>query len=111
MNKLIVTLVVAALALHAFSQEREGTYEYGRGRGRRPNPDVKLHRFSTTIKKERPQLNQETRDLIAAYRRDPSDANRAALRRQVTKNYDAVIARKATAGYPTVTFRVVREDR
>ena len=122
MNKLIVTLVVAAFALNAFAQEREGTHEYGRGRGRmhgygrgrdhgrggydrergqdreygrrRPNPDAKLHRFSTTVEKERPQLNQETRDLIAAYRRDPSEANRAALRRQVAKNYDAVVARK-----------------
>ena len=116
MNKLFFTLVVAALALNTFAQEREGTHEYGRGRGRmhgygrgrdrgrggsdrergqdheygrrRPNPDAKLHRFSTTIEKERPQLNQETRDLIAAYRRDPSEANRAALRRQVAKNYD-----------------------
>ena len=122
MNKLIVTLVLAALALNTFAQEREGTHEYGRGHGRmhghgrgrdrgrggydreggqdhsygrrRPNPDAKLHRFSTTIEKERPQLNQETRDLIAAYRRDPSEANRAALRRQVAKNYDAVVARK-----------------
>ena len=122
MNKLIITLVIAALALNAFTQEREGTHEYGRGRGRihgygrgrdrgrgeydreggqdhsygrrRPNPDAKLHRFSTTVEKERPQLNQETRDLIAAYRRNPSEANRAALRRQVAKNYDAVVARK-----------------
>ena len=58
------------------------------------NPEAKLHRFSTTIEKERPQLNQETKDLIAAYRRNPSDENRAALRRQVAKNYDAIVARK-----------------
>ena len=58
------------------------------------NPDAKLHRFSTTIEKERPQLNQETKDLIAAYRRNPSDENRAALRKQVAKNNDAIVARK-----------------
>ena len=58
------------------------------------NPDAKLHRFSTTIEKERPELNQETKDLIAAYLRNPSDENRAALRRQVAKNYDAIVARK-----------------
>ena len=34
MNKLIITLVIAALALNTFAQEREGTHEYGRGRGR-----------------------------------------------------------------------------
>ena len=97
MNKLIFTLAVAALALGTIAQERGRMYERGRRRdnGRmRANPNAKLHRFSTTIEKERPQLNQETKDLIAAYRRDPSDENRAALRRQVAKNYDAVVARK-----------------
>ena len=103
MNKLIITLVITALALSTFAQERERMYRYGRGPRRdrpqeggrwRPNPDAKLHRFSTTVEKERPQLNQETKDLIAAYRRNPSEENRAALRRQVAKNYDAVVARK-----------------
>ena len=61
---------------------------------RRVNRDAKLHRFSTTIEKERPQLNEETKRAIAAYRRDPSDENRAALRKQVERNYDAVLARK-----------------
>ena len=61
---------------------------------RRANPEAKLHRFSTTIEKERPQLNEETKRLIAAYRRDPSEANRAALKAQVERNYDAVVARK-----------------
>lgn len=61
---------------------------------RRANPDAKLHRYSTTIEKERPQLNEETKRLIAAYRRDPSQANYAALKKQVERNYDAVVARK-----------------
>ena len=61
---------------------------------RKANPDAKLHRYSTTIEKERPQLNDETKQAIAAYRRDPSDANRAALRKQVERNYDAIVARK-----------------
>ena len=97
MNKLIITLAVSALAICTFAQ---GGGE-GRRRGRpqerggmETNPDAKLHRFSTTVEKERPQLNQETKDLIAAYRRNPSDENRAALRRQVAKNYDAIVARK-----------------
>ena len=97
MNKLIITLAVSALAICSFAQEHgeNGSRRSPRERGRmQANPEAKLHRFSTTIEKERPQLNQETRDLIAAYRRDPSDANRAALRKQVAKNYDAVVARK-----------------
>ena len=58
------------------------------------NPEAKQFRYSTTIEKERPELNEETKRCIAAYRRDPSDANYAALKRQVEANYDAVIARK-----------------
>ena len=84
MNRITITLVVSMLSLSMVAQEPP----------RQVNPEAKLHRFSTTIEKERPELNQETKDLIAAYRRDPSDANRAALRRQVAANYDAVVARK-----------------
>ena len=84
MNKVIITFIATALTFGAFAQ----------GHNRRPNPEARLHRFSTTVEKERPHLNQETKDLIAAYRRDPSDANYAALRAQVAKNYDAVVARK-----------------
>ena len=97
MNKLIITLAVSALAICTFAQERGESRRRGRPRergGMQANPEAKLHRFSTTIEKERPQLNQETKDLIAAYRRNPSEENRAALRRQVAKNYDAVVARK-----------------
>ena len=71
-----------------------GTAGVADGAPRRANPDAKLHRYSTTIEKERPQLNEETKRLIAAYRRDPSEANRAALKAQVERNYDAVVARK-----------------
>ena len=58
------------------------------------NPDAKLHKFSTVIEKERPELDEETKRLISQYRRNPTEANRAALRRQVEKRYDAVVARK-----------------
>lgn len=60
----------------------------------KPNAEAKLHKYSTVIEKERPELNEGTRRLIAAYRRDPSEANLTALREQVAKNYDAVLARK-----------------
>ncbi|MCX7919033.1 MAG: SUMF1/EgtB/PvdO family nonheme iron enzyme [bacterium] len=59
-----------------------------------PNGEAKQFKFSTTIEKERPELNEETKRLIAAYRRDPSEANLAALRKQVEVNYDKVIMRK-----------------
>ena len=58
------------------------------------NPDAKLHKFSTVVEKERPELDEETKRLIAEYRRNPTEANRAALRRQVEKRYDAVVERK-----------------
>lgn len=58
------------------------------------NPEAKQFRYSKTIEKERPELNEETKALISAYRRDPSASNYRALRIQVEKNYDKVIARK-----------------
>ena len=67
----------AILSLATLAQERRGR--------RRPNGEARMHRFSTTVEKERPQLNEETKRLIAFCRRDPTDAN--------------------------VTLRVVREDR
>ena len=59
-----------------------------------PAREGKLFRRNTTIEQERPQLNEETRKLISAYRRNPSEQNLAALRKQIEKNYDTVIARK-----------------
>ena len=88
MKKLMIALAVSVLAF-AVVDAAEG------GRRRmRANPDAKLHRFSRTVERDRPELNQATKDLISAYRRNPSDANRAALRRQVAANYDAVVQRK-----------------
>jgi len=66
----------------------------GSAQNRQVNPEAKQFRYSTTIEKERPELNEATKACIAAYRRDPSAENYAALQRQVEANYDAVIARK-----------------
>lgn len=54
----------------------------------------KAFKFSTTIEKERPELGNETKQLIAAYRRNPTNDNYNALRKQVEINYDKVLARK-----------------
>ena len=51
----------------------------GAGKSHHPTEGAKLHKFSTTVERERPELNEETRALINAYRRDPSEANRKAL--------------------------------
>ncbi len=59
-----------------------------------PNEEAKLFKFSTTIEKERPQLNKETKSLISAYRRDPSKENLMALRKQVEINYHKIVERK-----------------
>lgn len=91
MNKLIIMLALATLTFSVFAGEVGEMRDRGR---RQPNTEAKQHRFSSAMKKGRPKLNQETKDLIAAYRRDPSDANRAALRRQVAANYDAAVERK-----------------
>ena len=82
MNEAIIICVTANLSLATLAQERRG------------NGEACMHRFSTTVEKERPQLNEETKRLIALCRRDPTEENLAALRHQVAANYDAVVARK-----------------
>lgn len=56
--------------------------------------EAKQFMFNSTIEKERPELNEETKRLISAYRCAPTEANLAALRKQVEINYDKVIERK-----------------
>lgn len=88
-NSLIVSVMfVAFLALgvkEASAAERANLPPRGVGQSLRPG---------TMVERERPQLNEETRRLIAAYRLDPTQDNYDALRKQVAANYDQVIARK-----------------
>lgn len=77
--KILATAAIAASAFAAFAA---------------PNPEAKMHRLSATIEKERPKLDSETMRLIAAYRKNPSEGNRAALKKRVEANYDKVLARK-----------------
>jgi len=58
------------------------------------NPQAKSFRYSTTVEKERPQLDDITRGLIAAYQKNPTEANKQALRKQIGINYDKVLAKK-----------------
>ena len=100
------------------------------------NSEAKSFRHSTTIEKERPQLDDVTRKLIADYQKNPTEANKQALRNQIGINYDKVIAQKKAKavkggswdssrtdcrteertegrninnGYDNVGFRIVRE--
>lgn len=58
------------------------------------NPEAKSFKYSTTIEKERPALDDITRNLILAYRKNPTEENKQALRRQIALNYDKVLAKK-----------------
>ena len=58
------------------------------------NPEAKTFRYSTTVEKERPVLDDVTKGLIAAYRQNPTEANKQALRKQIAINYDKVVAKK-----------------
>ena len=60
----------------------------------RVNPEAKSFKYSTTVEKERPQLDDVTRDLIAAYQKNPTEANKQALLKQIAINYDKVVAKK-----------------
>ncbi len=99
-RKTIVTCALAALCLVAFAQEEHGRHRPNGGeRPRRhvregENGDRKMHRASESGERRRPQLSEETRKLIAAYRRDPTEANKAALRKQVEADYEKRIEHK-----------------
>ena len=58
------------------------------------NPEAKSFRYSTTVEKERPVLDDITKGLIAAYQKNPTEANEQALRNQIAINYDKVLAKK-----------------
>ena len=75
-----IALMVCVAGLTAFAAEK--------------NPEAKQFKYSTTIEKERPELDETTLKLISEYRRNPTEANRVALKKQVEKNYDAVLAKK-----------------
>jgi len=85
MNINITKTIIIGMAL---------TATVGYAQPRQPQEGAKQFKFSTTVERERPELNEETKRLISAYRRNPTEENKAALRKQVEKNYDAVVARK-----------------
>ena len=58
------------------------------------NPDALTYKYSTTIEKERPELDDETKNLIAEYRKNPTEENKTKLRNKIGENYDAVVAKK-----------------
>ena len=56
--------------------------------------DTLMYQYSTTIEKEKPELDEVTRQLIANYRKNPTQENYDLLRDQVGINYDKVLAKK-----------------
>ena len=87
------------------------------------NPEAKSFVFSETVEKERPELDEETKTLVASYRKNPTAKNMSALRKKIGENYDAVDSRrteyrteameesrKTSGRYGNVGFRLVRED-
>lgn len=58
------------------------------------NPQAKSFKYSTTVEKERPVLDDVTKGLISAYQKNPTEANKQASRNQIAINYDKVLAKK-----------------
>ncbi|MBR1777926.1 MAG: hypothetical protein IJ752_05010 [Alphaproteobacteria bacterium] len=59
-----------------------------------PVQATEMYKYSSTIEKERPQLSEETKKRIAVYLQNPTEENKAALRRQTEINYDKVVEHK-----------------
>lgn len=85
-RKAILAIIVFSLIGFNNAQAQRGT--------KKANPQSKQFKYSTTIEKERPELDEETKRLIAEYRKNPTQGNYEALRVKVAANYDNVIARK-----------------
>ena len=58
------------------------------------NPDALTYKYSTTVEKERPELDDITKALIAEYRKNPTEENKQKLRAKIGESYDAVVAKK-----------------
>ncbi len=70
------------------------TVSYVQAANLQVNPQAKSFKYSTTVEKERPELDDVTKGLIAAYRQNPTEANKSALKKQIGINYDKVVAKK-----------------
>ena len=80
MKKIYRSLVAVMVSLSVFGTAAfaiGGTYEH-----------------SDFIEKEQPELTEETKQLIAAYRNEPNEDNYIALRNIVIENYNEVLAKK-----------------
>ena len=44
------------------------------------NPDALTYKYSTTIEKERPEIDDTTKELIKKYRQNPTEENKSILR-------------------------------
>ena len=85
MTKTLCLILILILCTTIYSQNENNM---------RRNPNAKSFKYSSTVEKERPVLDDVTKGLIAAYRRNPTEANKQALRKQIAINYDKVLARK-----------------
>ena len=85
-------LKLGAVALVAMGMTSVAWAE--RGPRPRETAGAKLHKYSTTVEKVRPELDEETKALISAYRKNPCEETRAALEKKVRANYEKIVARK-----------------
>ena len=56
--------------------------------------DSLMYQYSTTIEKEKHELDEITKELVSAYYKNPTQENYDALRAQVEIDYDKVLDKK-----------------
>lgn len=54
----------------------------------------KMYQYSTTLETEKPEMNETTKQLVAAYHKSPTQENYDKLRNQVEINYEKVLDKK-----------------
>lgn len=82
MKKTLIIAMVILVSIAGSLNAQTARNGNRRGMGKRNQDSSQMFKYSTTIEKERPQLDEETKRLISEYRKNPSDENYNALRKK-----------------------------
>ncbi len=83
---IVFALLTIAIPLYSAPAKEEIRHE----------DNMNMYQNSDFIEKEQPELDDETKQLISLYQKNPNDENYLKLREKVIEDYNAVVERKET---------------
>lgn len=93
---IIVTIIILAVCLSkkGNKKEEDNTQESNNNENSQKEGNEEEEEDDSFIEKEQPELNEETKQLISAYHKNPTDENYLLLREAVINNYNGLLLRK-----------------